>query len=535
MRDPAGQAATPPMTPSRLLARLIETPGWKRRGVAFAAGICAALAQAPFYLLPLMAAGYAVFLLLTDAARREACPARAGFSLGWFFGFGYFVLGLYWLGNAFLVQAEEFAWMIPFVLTAFPAFLALFFAGAGAAVAKLKIEGPLRIFPAAAALMVFEYLRGHILTGLPWNLPAQALAGTAAGAQTAAWWGAYGLSLVALILAMTPAAFATAGKQGFVKGAVLSVVGIAALFMIGFVRLWTAGAHEVPDVFVRIVQPDIPQREKIDGDLWQRNYERQISMSAAPGPATGTLFIVWPENAVPVIDEVQSGLDALHKALPANAILLAGAVRREIDAKGGERFFNSFSVIEDKDGARLPVAHYDKHHLVPFGEYLPLQGLLRAVGLAQLAPYDDGFTAGPGPRAIRLDGVPAFSPIICYEAIFPGAIYPKGDRPDFIVNVTNDGWFGDSSGPRQHLDQARLRVIETGLPMARSANTGVSALFDAAGRLNSTVGLYKAGVIDAPLPKALPPTLYDRIGDLFFLVLLIASGIGGYFAARASR
>ena len=534
MRDPAGQAAAP-KTPAPSIVRLVTTPGWKRRGLAFAAGVCAALAQAPFYVLPLMAAAYAAFLLLTDAARKEPRPARAGFSLGWFFGFGYFVLGLYWLGNAFLVQAEEFAWMIPFVLTAFPAFLALFFGGAGAAVAKLRIEGPLRIFPAAAVLMVFEYLRGHILTGLPWNLPAQALAGTAAGAQTAAWWGAYGLSVVAIILAMAPAAFANEGKRGFFKGALLSVAGATALFAAGFARLAIAGEHDAPDVFVRIVQPDIPQREKIDGDLWQRNYEHQISMSAAAGPTSGTLFLIWPENAVPVIDEVQSGLDALQKALPANAILLAGAVRREIDAKGAERYFNSFSVIEEKDGGRVPVAHYDKHHLVPFGEYLPLQGLLRAVGLAQLAPYDDGFTAGPGPRSIRLDGVPAFSPIICYEAIFPGAIYPKGDRPDFIVNVTNDGWFGDSSGPRQHLDQARLRVIETGLPMARSANTGVSALFDAAGRLKSSVGLYKAGVIDARLPKALAPTLYDRIGDLFFLVLLIASGVGGYFAARASR
>jgi apolipoprotein N-acyltransferase len=500
-----------------LAAALTRVTGWRRWAIAFAAGVGAALAQAPFYALPLMAIGYCALIFLLDGARASKTPSKSGFAAGWFFGFGYFLPGLYWLGFAFMVQAEQFAWMAPFAVMGMPAFLALFFGAAGAVIARVKAEGWRRIFLAAGVIMIAEYARGHILTGLPWNLPGQALAGTAAGAQTAAFWGVYGLSLLTLLIAMAPAA-----GRSVLKGAGLMLAATAALYAIGAVRLALHPLSYRPDAFVRIVQPNIPQREKIDSDLWSRNYKRHIDLSAAPGPESGALFVLWPENAVPVIDEVPEGLDEVSQRLPKNAVLVTGAVRRETDAKGKENVYNSIAVVSETATGRKVTANYDKHHLVPFGEYLPMSGLLRSVGLAQLAPYDEGFAFGDGPKTINAVEGPPFAALVCYEAIFPGRVYPKGERPEWIATVTNDGWFGDSSGPRQHLDQARLRTIETGLPMARSANTGVSALFDGAGRLIARVPLYQTGVIDNPLPQPLAPTLYQRFGDTLFWLLMAA-------------
>ncbi len=518
----------------KAIAAVAALSGWRRALAAFAAGVAAALAQAPFYLLPLMAFGYCALVLLIDGARGGARPARSGFFAGWFFGFGYFLAGLYWVAFSFLVQAEEFAWMAPFAVSGLPAFLALFTGAAAAFAAKAGTTGWRRIFTLAFALMVAEYARGHVLTGLPWNLPGQVFAGAAAGAQTAAYWGVYGLSLVALVVAMAPVAFISDGAKGLVRGGGAALAALAALYAAGALRLATVEPGEYADVFVRVVQPNIPQREKIDNDLWRRNFDRHVELSTAPGPADGMVFILWPENATPVIDEVDEALDAVSKRLPKNAQLIVGAVRRTTNGEGETLYYNSISVIAETNEGRRPVAHYDKHHLVPFGEYLPMQDLLRRVGLAQLAPYDDGFTPGEGPKTIRAGG-PAFAPLVCYEAIFPGRVYPKGDRPEWIATVTNDSWFGDSAGPRQHFDQARLRSIETGLPMARSANSGVSGIIDALGRTWARIDLYETGVVESALPRALPETLYSRVGDLFFALMMAGAGFLGIFARRTTR
>jgi len=506
--------------------------GWRRAGVAFIAGAAAATAQAPFYLLPLMAAGFSTLILLIDGARDGERPFRRGFWAGWLFGFGYFLVSLFWVGFAFLVQAEEFAWMAPFAVSGLPAFLALFTGLACGLSARHGGAGWTRIFSFGALYMAGEYARGHILTGLPWNLPGQALAGTAAGAQSAAWWGVYGLSLVILLIATAPVAFRNEGPRGVRKGAVIAVAATAAIFAIGALRLALHPPADRPDAYVRIVQPNIPQREKIDSNLWQRNYERQIALSQGAAPSGGVGFILWPENAVPVIDEVPEGLADISQRLPKNAVLVTGAVRRETGPSGKTLYYNSISVIAETAAGRATIAHYDKHHLVPFGEYLPLFSLMKALGLSELTPYgDDGFTKGKGPQTLRAGG-PAFAPLICYEAIFPGRIHPRADRPDWIATVTNDSWFGDSSGPRQHFDQARLRAIETGLPMARAANSGVSGLIDAAGRVRARIPLYRQGVIDAALPERLSETLYARVGDLLFWLLMISAAFIGFCLDR---
>ncbi len=516
--------------------------GWRRLLAAFAAGVVTALALAPIYALPLMAVGFSVLIVLLDASGGHAGggsrPRLRAFGVGWFFGFGYFLAGIYWMAFSFFVQADQFAWMAPFAVLGMPAFLG-FFTGAAALGASLLWRGGWpRIFVFAALWAVLEYLRGHILTGLPWNLAGQALAGAAIGAQTAAWYGAYGLSLVVVFLAAAPAAGLSgrSGARGVLAGLFVMAAGVALIFAIGAARLAMPEPAAEGENFVRIVQPNIPQREKIDPNMWGRNFYRLLDLSKAATPPGSRLFVVWPENAAPLLDEADSALGILSNELPKEAVLIAGSVRREPDGDGSDRYFNSIMTVVETPAGRRPVSYYDKHHLVPFGEYLPFYDLLQAVGLAQLTPYGDaGFAAGGGPSVVDVGG-PAFSPLICYEAIFPGAAYPKKERPQWLVTVTNDAWFGDTSGPRQHLDQARLRSIETGLPMARAANTGISALIDAKGRILARVKLYQSGVIDARLPPALPRTLYDRTGDwIFWMMAAICFAIGAFWGKPRAR
>lgn len=523
----------PRLLPHRVFARLLDRGddargavtrlrGWARRGAAFLAGVCAALAQSPVYATPLMVLGFCIFILLLDGATNGPRPRRTGFLVGWLFGFGYFLAGIYWMAFSFFVQAEQFAWMAPFAMTGLPAFLALFHGAAAAVFVAARRTGWRRVAVFVAVFMAVEYARGHVLTGLPWNLPGQALAGTAMGAQTAALYGVYGLSFVTVLAAAAPVALS--GSRGLMRGCLISAAVIAAVFAFGAVRLSSGGYGDNERIALRIVQPNIPQRQKIDSDRWEENFSRHVDLSKASAPEGKRLFIVWPENAAPWLADYPDAMAHLRQSLPVGSVLMAGTVRSEKAAAGKERFYNAISAFAiETDGVAI-LGHYDKHHLVPFGEYLPMSGLLRAVGLAQLAPYEDGFTAGPGPRTLALAGT-KLSPLICYEAIFPGAMHPKGERPDWLLTATNDSWFGDSSGPRQHLDQARLRSIETGLPMARSANSGISALIDGQGRYIHKIALYHTGVFDAPLPKAGPRTLYDRAGDLIFW-LMVAAALG---------
>lgn len=501
--------------------RIRLAAGWRRAGLAFAAGVMAALAMAPVYALPLLAAGFSMLVILMDGSDGPRRRLRA-FAAGWFFGFGFFLAGIYWMAFSFFVQAEEFAWMAPFAMTGLPAFLALFTGAACAVCAQFWRPGWGRVFLFAAVWTMFEFARGTILTGLPWNLTGQALAGSALTAQTAAWYGAYGLSLVAVFLAAAPAAGLSRPDMDLraaFGGTAAMAVGVAALLGVGAIRLAQPEPAPTGESFVRIVQPNIPQREKIDPGMWWRNFAANLELSKGAAPPGGRLFVVWPENAAPLLAEAPTALAAVSQELPDNAVLIAGAVRRAPDAAGVMRYYNSILVLPETPVGRRPVAYYDKHHLVPFGEYLPFYEFLRAVGLAQLAPYgDSGFAPGAGPAVLNAGG-PSFAPMVCYEAIFPRASYPIGQRPEWLVTVTNDAWFGDTSGPRQHLDMARLRAIEAGLPMARSANTGISALIDPKGRIVARVALYEAGRIEAALPAPLPRTLYDRAGNFPFWLL----------------
>ncbi|MEM9422598.1 MAG: apolipoprotein N-acyltransferase [Pseudomonadota bacterium] len=510
---------------------LTRVEGWRRSGVAFGFGVLTATALAPYYFLPALLLGLSGLVFLLDSTRTARRPLRSAFVTGWAFGFGYFLFGMYWLAFAFLVQAEQFAWMIPIAVPAFTGFLGLFVGGACLLTALAWRQpsfgkGAMRLFPFVAAFCLFEFARGTVLTGLPWNLVGQSVAGNALLAQLAAWVGPYGLSLVVMLICVSPAgALDIERKVWRLRPLACGLLGIVGVVVFGAVRLSLPVPPSVSDTHLVIAQPNIPQREKFDPDKMIPNFERLVAMTAEAVPEGGRALAVWPENAFPFLAQDPGAPAFFGAALPATTHLLSGTYRSyEVD--GQRKDANSAVFFGATNGlGQKPVAGvYDKHHLVPFGEYLPLKGFVTALGLSQLAPVQDGFTPGPGPTTIEMDGI-RFAPLICYEDVFPLALYPKDNRPDLLVVVTNDAWFGDNAGPRQHLDISRLRAIESGLPMARSANTGISGLFNGKGQLLDQIPLYEEGILTAPLPPALKRPLYDRVGTPIFalLLLLVAS------------
>jgi apolipoprotein N-acyltransferase len=513
--------------------------GWQRRLLAAGAGAASVLAMAPFDLLPALAITLPIFVWLLDGAGAGWPGLRAAFAIGWWFGFGYFVAGLYWLGLALLVEADRFAWALPLAVIAIPAGLAVF-TGLGAALARaLWANGAARILAFAAALALSEWLRGHLLTGFPWNSFGYALASVPIFAQGAALAGLWGLTLLTLAIFASPASLID-GRETNARPwlpVLASVVVLALLALYGGWRLAGSEISFVDGVRVRIMQPNLPQDEKFKPAAKTQVMDRYVAISnRATGPRTAGVrdatLLIWPESAFPFFLEREAdALARIADLLPPGVPLVTGAVRLET-APASERepkVFNSIRVLAD-DGAI--VATYDKVHLVPFGEFLPFQRLLEALGFEQLTRIRGGFAAGTQLRALAIPNAPAAAPLICYEAIFPGAVVPAGPRPGWLLNLTNDAWFGISPGPYQHFAQARLRTIEEGLPLVRAANTGISAVIDPLGRVVRSLPLGADGVIDVPLPRAIDPPPYARFADLPFFLLLIALALATYVARR---
>ena len=483
--------------------------------LAFMSGLVSALAFAPFGIFPALLLGTAVLLLLVDGTAAERRPVRAAAASGWAFGLGQFMAGLYWVGYAFTVDAAQHAWQIPFVAVLFPGFLALYPALACAATAWFRRSGSARIFLFAAAYALCEWLRGHLFTGFPWNLAAYAWGATPQIMQCAAVLGAYGLTLLTLLFGASLADFASARRRAWVLPAALTGL-FAILWIAGDMRLAANPTAMVPGVQLRLVQPDVPQAEKQMPQLQLRNWTQLLQLSRAPAHTQPTI-IVWPEAAPPpfLLQRVPEAVEQVGLLTPGNRVLMTGTVRAEV-TKTAIRYFNSFFIFSH--GGQL-IGVYDKFHLVPFGEYLPFPDLLHAIGLSKIVDMPDGFGEGPGPQTFRIPGAPPTGPLICYEIIFPDAVVGS-TRPGWIVNVTDDSWFGPSTGPYQHLLTARMRAVEEGLPIARAANTGISAVIDPLGRVIASLPLGRQGNIDASLPRALPTTLYARLGDIGYGLLL---------------
>ena len=489
--------------------------GWRRLGLAILLGAASATAFPPFHFFPALLLALAGLSLLLDGAH----PVPAAAVTGWGFAFGQFLVGLHWIAYPFMVDPSSHLWQLPFAVTLMPAGLGLFGALACGAAAYLRASGAARAVLLALCLAVAEWLRGHILTGFPWNLPAYAWGASPEVMQSAALFGAYGLSLLTLLLGVSLAELAR-------RRTVLPVVMLAV-----FATLWSFGALQlrqpsvnVPGVSLRLVQPNVPQAE-MHGRFVPRNLQRLTSLTQRPGNPT---HIIWPESAAAfVLARDAEALRQIAQLTAGGASLLTGTVR--LDAQG--RGYNSLYLF-GPGGTNLGV--YDKFHLVPFGEYLPLAPLLGRLGFSRLTGGNIGFAAGDGPHRFALPGAPPVTPLICYEAIFPGAVTPAS-RPGWLVNVTDDSWFGPWAGPNQHLLIARMRAIEEGLPLARAANTGISAVIDARGRIMASLGLGQGGVVDVGLPQALPPTVYARYGDLGFAIILLASLIAAVLLSGRRR
>lgn len=471
-------------------------------------GAAAGLGQAPWGLwwLTLLALAGGLVMIL------RATRWRAAFLDGWALGFGYFLLTLHWIVQPFYVEADVYGWMAPFALFFMAGGLALFWAAA-AAVARLT--GPAGIWALALFLAVAEALRAFVFTGFPWVLLGHIWSGTNI-AQLSALIGPHGLTVLTLGLAAALAGLIGPGR----RWALL-------LPLVGLVPLWFALAPgaPVPNLdapVVRLVQPNAPQAEKWDPARAPIFYRRMLDFTAEAPRAD---LVVWPETAIPYLLEYADDVLAEVAAAADGAPVVLGLNRRD-----ETRYFNSL-VVTGPTGAALAV--YDKVHLVPFGEYVPAGELAASVGIWGLAASQGGgFSAGADERLIDLPGIGAARPLICYEGVFAEEIRPHGARPDLLLMITNDAWFGHNAGPRQHFAQARLRAIEQGLPMVRAANTGISAVIDGKGRVLGAIALGTDGWLDVALPPALPPTLYSRTGDWPSLLLLALAILTSRLARR---
>jgi apolipoprotein N-acyltransferase len=495
--------------------------GWRRSLVAFLAGASTVLALPPVEFWPVPFITFPVLVWLIDGAaggKRGGVPAAA--LAGWWFGFGYFVAGLYWIGNALLVDAKTFGWLLPFAIVGLPAALALFTAFGAALARLLWTRGALRILSLAFALTLSEWLRGHLFSGFPWNTFGYALATPSVLAQSAALVGVWGLTFIAVAVYASPAVLAdeaAESRRPWLAPAVSALL-LVAMAAYGAARLNSNPTSYVAGVRLRIMQPNLAQDDKFNYSQKQAVMSRYLALSdRASGPQSSGVadvtHLIWPESAFPFfLTREADALAQIADLLPEGTVLITGGVRAPELAPGPAitRAYNSIYVI-DHDGSVLSV--YDKVHLVPFGEYLPFQDFLERLGLMQLTKVRGGFIPGDRRRAMSVPRAPSFLPLVCYEIVFPGQVASRGERAGWMLNLTNDGWFGRSTGPYQHFQQARVRAIEEGLPLVRAANTGISAVVDPLGRVIRSLPLGSEGVLDASLPTALPPTLYARLGD----------------------
>ncbi len=468
-----------------------------RLTLPFALGAAAGLGQVPFGLPWATVAALAVLIWLGVPV-----GARAGFARGWLAGFGYFLVTVHWIFNPFLVDPGRHGWMAPFGLIFMTGGLALFWGAAFGGASVLRRPGAL--IPALAAA---ELLRSYIFTGFPWALIGHIWIGGGLG-QSAAWWGAHGLTLLTLIAA---GLVALAAARPTAAGKVLAILPLLALLAADLALAPGPAPEPDPEApVIRLVQPNVAQADKDNPEEIPLYSRRLLDLSAEPGAPD---LVIWPETALPWL------LDSMTDVLPVIAAAGQGAPVVMGTMRGEGRFYYNSLVLLDPDGA--VAATYDKHHLVPFGEYVPFGDLMASIGIHGLAAAEGGgYAEGPGPAVIDIAGVGTAMPLICYETIFPQEILAAPTRPRFLMVVTNDAWFGRFAGPYQHLALGRLRAIETGLPMVRAANTGVSAVIDAKGRIIDSLPLGISDRIDAALPQALPPTPYSRSGDWPAVVLV---------------
>lgn len=508
----------------RLAQELADLTGWRRYGLAFLLGALLAGALPPIDVTPLIFVAFPGLLWLDEGSRGIWASARLGYA----FGLGFFLAGMYWVAAALFVDIGSFWWALPFAVLGLPAFLAFWPAATllitAAGTSRLRLSPDARICLFAVAWCAAEWGRGHAFTGLPWNLIGYAWSGAFPGSllvlQSTAWIGIYGLSFVTVLAASLPALLGmpTMSPLSALRRAMPAIA--AALLILapaaaGALRLQLLPTISTP-IWLRLVQPSIPQSLKWDPAAAEANFHRLAELSGSPA-AHPLAAVLWPEAAATfLIERDAAHRNAIAAVAPKDGYVITGALRANPSPEPVTEVWNSIEAV-DRDG--VIRTRYDKAHLVPFGEYIPFGDFLP---IRKLSVGAIDLSAGPGPQTLVLPGLPGFAPLVCYEAIFPDAAIDEEKRPAWILNVTNDAWYGRSSGPFQHFAIARTRAVEEGLPLVRVANNGISGVVDAAGRVLARTGLDAVTYADIALPAAGPSTLYSHVGDWLFLALLLA-------------
>jgi apolipoprotein N-acyltransferase len=511
-----------------LAQRVAALTGWRRLALAVALGASTALTLAPFYALPLLIPCFVGLAWMTDGCRR----LREVVLVHYAFGYGFIAVGCYWIGISFLVEADRFAWLLPLPILGLPLFLGLFTALGGLVAGLLWGPGWRRAAVLALGWTAGEAVRGNVLTGFPWNLIGYVWGVSEPTMQGTAWFGPYGLGFATVLVATLPAVLGDAhgNRRGHLAATGAGAALVVALVAAGSWRLSGPAVADVPGVMLRLVQPGIDQATKWLDTERDKVLRRHLELTAGPG-GDKTTVVVWPETAVPFLIEHDAlRRQAIAAAMPPEAVALIGAVRRSpLDQP--LQIWNSVYAV---NGTGQILGSYDKRHLVPFGEFMPMRWLFSLVHLDQLAVGSLDFSRGEGSALISLPGLPSMRPLICYEGVFPDEVAVSSDaRAGMLLNVTNDGWFGDSSGPHQHFDMTRFRAVEQGLPLVRAANTGISAIVDPYGRVRTQLPLGRVGVVDGPLPQALAQApLYGRYGEWLLLPWVVLGLLCGNWRRR---
>ncbi len=485
-------------------------------------GALGALSFAPVSLPVFFIVGLAVLALML----RQTPNNKQAFGLAFLYALGLYTCGLYWISASLFIDIQRYWWVLPFSLLALPAWLALLFAIAAWLATKWLRDAPTAHALALAATLFFaEMLRGVLLSGFPWNLAGYIWTGFDAVIQSASLFGIAGLTLLTLLAATSFSLVFEVPRKASITCVALVWIALAGLAVWGQDRIRAIPVTNVANVNLRIVQAAIPQTERRTQDQRVAALNQYIALSNQKGDAKPSL-IIWPETASPFFLTTDApARNVLARIIPKGGALLTGT-----PSKDGPHYFNSLAVLDYKGDIR---GLYDKSHLVPFGEYIPLHKILRTLPIAADVTNAADFSSGAGAKTLRIPGAPNVSPMICYEAIFGGSIVNETDKPGWLLQVTNDAWFGNTSGPYQHFAMARVRAIEQGVGLVRAANSGISAIVDPLGRIIKSLPLDARGIIDGPLPAALENvTPYSQFNDLPALIaaaLLLAAVIAYTF------
>ncbi|MCG8492172.1 MAG: apolipoprotein N-acyltransferase [Sneathiellales bacterium] len=506
---------------TKTVFRLSESPFWQRALLSYASGLLLATAFAPLHLVFVLPLCFSALLILLSTARTK----KQAFFLGWFFGWGQFMAGFYWIGVAFTIDANAHAALIPLPVIGLPAFLAIFPGLAALFTYASGIKGIWRVMAFTGFWVLAEYGRGVIFTGFPWNLAGYAWGNILPMLQWAAYVGIYGLTGLTVLISSLPSLLADKSQSRTQKNraVLLSCALLMVMLGAGYFRLADSELPALPDSAIRLVQPNIPQADKWKPALKADHLKKLVDLSIQDKknqPKT----LIWPETAVPFFLTSERHIQAyLYRHIPENGTLVTGAPRKDMTKR---QYFNSVQVLSSSGEI---TGIYDKEHLVPYGEYLPLRQLLIETGLSKLIPVLDSmsdFSSGSDQftGTLKVGDLPPARTLICYEIAFPWQV-EKEHAFDWILNLTNDGWFGDTSGPYQHLVISRTRAIEQGKTVIRAANTGISAVIDGYGRVISQLPLNQSGILDSEIPGPLENrTAYVIIGEsplVAFSILLI--------------